>query len=171
MKARQEGHQETWRLRRRKDLDLPPRRPIHPTTMVVVTERLGGTTREDKVGGCSPLIRESESWKKSEEGEKGSKKRWKRIRGEGWNPPEGKEKKSRDSTKSKRTPGEVARGPQRTKSLTIRIKRGLMAREGMITAPDRPGMRQATVAVRWQIAALTEVVEEVEVVVATADVT
>ena len=164
MKARQEGHQETWRLRRRKDLDLPPRRPIHPTTMVVVTERLGGTTREDKVGGCPPLIRESESWKKSEEGEKGSEGRWKRIRGEGWNPPEGKEKKSRDSTKSKRTLGTVARGPQR-------IKRGLMAGEGMITAPDRPGMRQATVAVRRQVAALTEVVEEVEVVVATADVT
>ena len=46
-----------------------------------------------------------------------------------------------------------------------------MAGLGMITASVRPGMRQATVAVRWQIAALTEVVEEVEVVVATADVT
>merc|ERR1719391_319427 len=41
----------------------------------------------------------------------------------------------------------------------------------MITAHDHPEMRQATVVVRWQVVAPTVVVEEVEVVVATADVT
>lgn len=53
----------------------------------------------------------------------------------------------------------------------MRIERELMAPAEMITAPGHPEMRQAIVAVRWEVAAPTvEVVEEVEEVVAIVDV-
>ena len=53
----------------------------------------------------------------------------------------------------------------------MRIERELMAPAEMITAPGHPEMRQAIVAVRWEVAAPTvEVVEEEGEVVATVDV-
>ena len=53
----------------------------------------------------------------------------------------------------------------------MRIERGPTDPAEMITALGHPEMRQATVVVRWQVVAPTVVVEEVVVVVATADVT